>query len=87
MTTERLGGEERKRGRTRRRWSVLPLQGPGHLIANFPAMKLKSSRLKKPHKKSAMKATRDDSKSKSEEEADITYMCFMAQSDGTNKVT
>jgi len=50
-------------------------------------MKLKSSRLKKPHKKSAMKATRDDSKSESEEEADITYMCFMAQSDGTNKVT
>ena len=43
---------------------------PKYLIVYCPAMKTKASRSKKPHNKSAIKATWDNSGSESEEEVD-----------------
>ena len=59
-----------------------------HIIAECSDIKNKSSssnKPKKPFKKKALKATWD-SKSESEEEVDITNVCFMTN-DNTPKVT
>jgi len=47
-----------------------------HLIADYPALKIKASTSKNRYKKSAMKTTWDDSESESEEEIDTTNVCL-----------
>jgi len=54
----------------------------GHIITNCPPLKVTSKKL---HKKKAMVATWDDSESKSEEEVDITNMCFMANDEHSTR--
>ena len=57
----------------------------GHMVADCPQIKSKSLTSKKPNKKKTLKATLD-LKSETDEEVDMTLVCFMAN-DNTPKVT
>ena len=55
------------------------------MVADCPEIKSKPSTSKKPYKKKALKSTWD-SESETDEEVDMTHVCFMANDNTSKKI-